>query len=225
MKNPTFCYEYAPTIGAFFCAQEKTDRAGMQAMQNFKETLKQRFSAKRLALMAIFVALSFAVSLLSFPVFPSTPVFFLELDFGNVFILLISFLLGPVEGVIVCVLKETLRIFAGSTGGVGELANMLMTSAYILLPAIVYQYRKGIKTVVLALAGACVVGTLAALLVNRFITFPLFGELFLKTDGVALFNSAFWLIVAFNLIKTAAISLLTMLLYKRLSNFLKKMKV
>lgn len=197
----------------------------MRSMQNFKEMLKTRFSAKRLALMAIFVALSFAVSLLSFPLFPASPVFFLELDFGNVFILLVSFLLGPVEGVIVCVLKETLRIFAGSTGGVGELANMLMTSAYILLPSIVYQYRKGIKTVVFTLVGACVIGTAAALLVNRFITFPLFGELFLKSDGVALFNEAFWLILAFNLIKTAAISLLTLLLYKRLSNFLKKIKV
>ena len=189
-----------------------------------KNQFKARFSAKRMALMAIFVALSFCVSLLSFSIFPSSPVFFLEIDFGNVFILLIAFLLGPIEGIIVCVLKESIRIFAGSTGGVGELANMLMTSAYILLPSIVYQYRKGLKVVIFALVGACIVGTAAALLVNRFITFPLFGELFLHTDGVALFMANFWLIVAFNLIKTTAVSVLTLLLYKRLSNFLKSKK-
>ena len=194
---------------------EQTIGAGMRSM------LKKRFTAKRLALMGIFVALSFAVSLLSFSIFPASPVFFLELDFGNVFILLISFLLGPVEGVIVCVLKETLRIFAGSTGGVGELANMLMTSAYILLPSIVYQYRKGIKWVALTLGLACVIGTLAALLVNRFITFPLF----LGDAGAGVFMEGFWLIVAFNLIKTVSIGVLTLLLYKRLSNFLKKIKI
>lgn len=194
---------------------KKTTGAGMRSM------LKKRFSAKRLALMAIFVALSFVVSLLSFSIFPGSPVFFLELDFGNVFILLISFLLGPVEGVIVCVLKETLRIFAGSTGGVGELANMLMTSAYILLPSIVYQYRKGLKTVALTLAAACLIGTAAALLINRFITFPLF----LGERGAAVFAEGFWLIVAFNLIKTVSIGVLTLLLYKRLSNFLKKIKI
>ena len=188
-------------------------------------TMKERFSAKRLALMAVFVALAFSVSIVSFSLFPSTPVFFLELDFGNVFILLISFLLGPIEGVIVCVLKESLRIFAGITGGVGELANMLMTSAFLLLPAIVYQYRKTLKAVVLSLSGACVIGTIAALLINRFITFPLFGEVFLHTDGVALFFANFWLIVAFNLIKTTAISVVTLLLYKRLSNFLKRTKI
>ena len=186
-----------------------------------RSQLKKRFTAKRLALMGIFVALSFVVSLLSFSIFPTSPVFFLELDFGNVFILLISFLLGPVEGVIVCVLKETLRIFAGSTGGVGELANMLMTSAYILLPSIVYQYRKGIKSVALTLGLACVIGTIAALLVNRFITFPLF----LGDAGAGVFLEGFWLIVAFNLIKTVSIGVLTLLLYKRLSNFLKKAKI
>lgn len=194
---------------------KQTIGAGMRSM------LKKRFTAKRLALMGIFVALSFVVSLLSFSIFPTSPVFFLELDFGNMFILLISFLLGPVEGVIVCVLKETLRIFAGSTGGVGELANMLMTSAYILLPSIVYQYRKGIKSVALTLGLACVIGTIAALLVNRFITFPLF----LGDAGAGVFMEGFWLIVAFNLIKTVSIGVLTLLLYKRLSNFLKKIKI
>lgn len=186
-----------------------------------RSSMKKRFTAKRLALMAVFVALSFCVSLLSFAIFPASPVFFLELDFGNVFILLISFLLGPIEGIIVCVLKETLRIMAGSTGGVGELANMLMTSAYILLPSIVYQYRKGLKTVIITLVGACFIGTGAALLVNRFITFPLF----LGAGGAAVFAEGFWLIVAFNLIKTVAIGLLTVLLYKRLSNFLKRLKI
>ncbi len=193
----------------------KTRGAGMRSM------LKKRFSAKRLALMGVFVALSFAVSLLSFSIFPASPVFFLELDFGNVFILLISFLLGPIEGVIVCVLKETLRILAGSTGGVGELANMLMTSAYILLPSIIYQYKKGIKTVALTLMFACFIGTGAALLVNRFITFPLF----LGTEGVTVFQENFMLIVAFNIIKTLSIGIMTLLLYKRLSNFLKKLKI
>lgn len=186
-----------------------------------KAKLKGRFTAKRLALMAIFVALSFSVSILSFSIFPTSVVFFLELDFGNVFILLISFLLGPVEGIVVCVLKETLRIFAGSTGGVGELANMLMTSAYILLPSIVYQYKKGIKWVIITLIAACFIGTGAALLVNRFITFPLF----LKDNAVAVFEEGFWLIVAFNLIKTVSIGLLTLLLYKRLSTFLKSIKI
>lgn len=203
------------------CALQEQPQTKEKKGAGVRSQIKTRFSAKRVALMGTFVALAFLVSLFDFPIFPSSPVSFLKLDFGNVFILLTAFLLGPVEGIIVCVLKETIRIMAGSTGGVGEVANMLATSAYILLPSIVYQYRKGIKTVAVTLAGACLIGTAAALLANRFITFPAFmGE-----QGFVVFKECFWLILAFNLIKTASVGILTLLLYKRLSNFFKKIKI
>ena len=169
--------------------------------------------------MAIFVALAYAISLLDFPIFPATP--FLKLDFGNVFILLSSFLLGPIEGIIVCGLKESLRILGSNSGGIGELANMITTTAYILLPSVVYRFKKGLKIVIPCLITACFIGTVTALLTNRFITFPLY----MGAGAAAVFAQAFWFIVAFNLIKTALVGVLTLLLYKRLSNFLKKMKI
>ena len=204
---------------------QEREGAGMRSMQKqskkerVKSVLKKRFSAKRVSLMAVFVALSFAVSLLDFPIFPATP--FLKLDFGNTFILLIAFLLGPVEGVIVCVLKEVIRIPTGSTGGVGELANMFATSAYILLPSIIYQYKKGLKFVIPSLAAACLLGTGAALITNRYINFPLY----MGAEAAAFFAKSFYFILAFNLIKTVSVSILTLLLYKRLSNFLKNKKI
>lgn len=180
-----------------------------------------RFSAKRIAFMAVFLALSYAVSFLEIPM-PLFGASFLKLDFGNVFIVLVSFLLGPIEGVIVCVLKESLRMIGGTI--VGELANMIVTCAYILYPAIVYRYVKGLPTVVLSLLFGCLIGTGAAMLTNRFITFPLY-EAFLGMPAKEAF-SVFWgAILIFNLIKTLVISSITILLYKRLSNFLKKLKI
>ena len=194
--------ENEQTVGADMRSTEQKNKK-----QTLKAVMKKRFSAKRIALMAVFVALSFCVSLLDFPIFPATP--FLKLDFGNTFILLIAFLLGPI------------RIPTGSTGGVGELANIFATSAYILLPSIIYQYKKGLKFVIPSLVGACLLGTGVSLLTNRYINFPLYmGE-----GASAFFAESFWFIVAFNLIKTVAISILTLLLYKRLSNFLKNMKI
>ena len=198
--------------------QEKIKRWGA----GMRSWMEEHFAPKRLALMGIFVALAFSVSLLSFPLFPGSPVFFLELDFGNVFIVLISFLLGPIEGVIVCVLKECLRMIGGTV--VGEIANMIMTCSFLLLPSIVYRYKKGIVTVVCSLAAACVIATGAALVVNRFITFPLY-EAFLGMPAKEAFGVFWGAILIFNLLKTAAISVLTMLLYKRLSNFLKNKKI
>ncbi len=197
-------------------------------MEEKKVDLKKRFSAKRLALIAVFVALSYVVSFLEIPL-PLFGASFLKLDFGNVFILLLSFLLGPLEAVLVCLLKESLRCLTSSSLCAGELANFIVTSAHLLLPSIIYLYRKNIKTVLITLSIGCVIAVGAALLANRLIIFPVYAYLF----GGSIFGmtvqeafSAFWLaVLLFNLIKTVAISLLTVLLYKRLSNFLKRWKI
>jgi len=187
-------------------------------MEDKKQTIKEHFTAKRIVLMAVFVALGYAVSMLEIPIFPATP--YLKLDFGNVFILLIGFLLGPVEGVVVCVIKELIRLIGSSSSGVGEIANILATCSFILLPSIIYRFEKGLRVVIPSLAIACLIGTGVALLTNRFITFPLYmGE-----SAKEIFDSVFWLVLAFNLIKTVAVSVVTMLLYKRLSTLLKRME-
>ncbi len=193
-----------------------------------KKSQKSRLTAKRLALMAVFVALSYAVSLLEIPL-PLFGATFLKLDFGNVFILLIAFLLGPVEGVVVCLFKEGLRCLSSSSLCAGELANFLITSSYLLLPAILYRRKRTLKRVIWTLSVSSLVATGVALLANRFLIFPTFAALF----GGSIFGmtvteafAAFWVaVLLFNLIKTVGVGLLTLLLYKRLSNFLKKLKI
>lgn len=76
---------------------------------------------------------------------------------------------------------------------------------------------------------ACVLATGVALIANRFIIFPTFaflygGSIFGMTVQQAF--SAFWVaVLIFNLIKTVSVGVLTVLLYKRLSNLMKKMKI
>lgn len=186
------------------------------------------FTTKRLVLMAVFIALSYAVSFWEIPM-PLFGASFLKLDFGNVFIVLISFLLGPIEGVVVCLLKEGLRCLTSSSMCAGEIANFIVTSAYILLPSILYRYKRRLKTVLITLSVSCLIATGAALLANRFIIFPTYAYLF----GGNIFGmtvqeafSAFWVaVLLFNLIKTVAVGALTLLVYKRLSNAFKKWQV
>ncbi len=193
-----------------------------------KKTVKERFGAKRMATLGLFVALAYAVSFLEIPM-PLFGASFLKLDFGNVFIVLLSFLLGPCEGVAACAMKEGLRCLTFSSLCAGELANFIVTSVYLLLPSVVYCYKKTLKTVLVTLAIGCVLATGAALLVNRFIVFPVFayllgGNIFGMTVVEAF--AAFWgAILIFNGIKTVVIAVLTLLLYKRLSYLFKKMKI
>ncbi len=189
---------------------------------------KKRFTAKRLALMGVFVALSYVVSFIEIPL-PLFGAEFLKLDFGNVFIVLIAFLLGPLEGVLVCLLKEALRCIGSSSLCAGELANFLITSSYILLPSIYYQRHKNLKAVIITLSLSCLISTSVALIANRLIIFPTYAYLF----GGNIFGmtvqqafAAFWFaVLLFNILKTILVGVITMLLYKRLSNFLKKIKI
>ena len=166
-----------------------------------------KFDAKLIAKIAIFTAIAYIISYLEFPIFPTAP--FLKLDFSNVFILIGGFALGPIPGVIILIAKEALCLLKTSTV-VGQLANLLIGLSYILLPILVYHFKKGIKTVIITLSVSTVLQVVVGLLVNRFINFPLYGL------PVETFYSLFTVILLFNLIKAVVISILTILLYKRI---------
>ncbi len=189
---------------------------------------KTRFTGKRIAVMAIFTALSYLVSLIPGIPIPLFGAKFLKLDFSSVFILLMSFLLGPLEGVLVCLLKETLCGLTSDTFWVGEFANFIIVSSYLIIPSIAYRYRRTFKTVLIGVGVSCVVATGVAMLANCFLMFPCYEEVFGSILGLS--ASAAWEVywpgvLLFNLIKTVSVGLITMLLYKRLSNFFKKWKV
>lgn len=186
------------------------------------------FTTKNIAGMAVFAALSFVVYLIEIPIFAGTPASFLELDFSNVFVMLAGFMYGPIPAIIITIVKEAIHITVGSTGGVGELANTIITTAYVLVPSIVYHYKKGFKLVVITLLIACVIQSGMSLIVNKYINFPFFmgGAPFVPNQtSDKMFASLWGYILAFNAIKSVAISVVTILLYKKVSHLFKKINL
>ena len=186
------------------------------------------FSTKNVAGMAVFSALSFVVYLLEIPIFAGTPASFLELDFSNVFVMLAGFMYGPIPAIIITAVKEAIHISVGTTGGVGELANLIITSAFVIVPSVVYRYKKGFKTVIITLIIACLLQTGVSLIVNKFINFPFFmGSVpFVPNEISEKMFSMLWVyVMTFNIIKSVAISLVTILLYKKVSYIFKKINL
>ena len=176
-------------------------------MQTYSKT-------KILAGSAVFAALAYVVSFFEFPVFPAAS--FLKLDFSNVFTLLAGFLFGPLPAVAVSAVKELICFLTkSSTGGVGEIANFLLTVSFIAVPSVAYRYKKGFGMVCVYLACGVILQTAMALVVNKFINFPLFAL------PSSMFDQLWPFIVYFNLIKGAAISAIVLLLYKQVSRLFK----
>ena len=190
--------------------------------------MKTNFTTKNIAGMAVFSALAFVTYLFEIPIFASTPASFLELDLSNVFVMLAGFMYGPLPAFLVTVIKEVIHIAVGSTGGVGELANIIITTAYVLLPSIVYKHKKGLKWVIITLIIACLIQSGISLLVNKFINFPFFmGSVpFVPNETSEKMFSILWgYVLAFNIIKSVVVSLVTVLLYKRVSYLFKKINL
>ena len=185
---------------------------------NKRSNVRPLFSTRMIAGIAIFTALSYGVSFLEFALFPASAVAFLKLDFSNVFIMLAGFMYGPIAALFVGVIKELLCLIGSSTFGVGQIANMAVILVYVLPPSIVYMFKRGIKVVIISLVVSCIVQTVVALLVNKFITFPLYGM-------AQAFDGVMWLLVAFNVIKSVSVSILTVLLYKRIGFVFEKIKI
>lgn len=200
--------ESASGAPAEAAANAQAESANTQARRAKRRKL---FSASGIAKLAMLSALAFAVSYLEFPIFPAAP--FLQMDFSLVFVLLGGFLYGPAAAIVISGIKECLRLFTSGTAGVGELANFIVTVSFVVVPTLVYRFKKGLPVVILTLAVGCFLEIGVSLLTNRYINFPLFmGE-----GAAAQFELLWWYVLLFNLIKSVAVSLVTVLLYKRIS--------
>ena len=205
-------------------------------MQIGNKTITFRMSAAYVAKLALLTALSFALYLAKFnlPImFPS----FLEMQFSELPALLAGFSMGPVAGVLVVVFKCLLKFPLTSTAFVGELTDMLLGIVIILPASLIYMFKKDKKHAALGLTASTILTVVVAVVVNRFISIPFYTELYFGGNfnaivGVcsALYPNAtadtfyaFYLglgIVPFNLLRCAIMSLLTFLLYKKLSAIL-----
>lgn len=174
------------------------------------------FTAKRIALTAVFAAVAFGVSWLDFPIFP--PVQFLELDFSFAIMLLAAYIIGPLGGEVVILVTFALGLTKSQTAMVGEFANLIMAQFFVILPAVAYKFRRKFSTVIISLSAATVVISAVGLLTNRFLLFPLY----MGDRAAESFASVWYFIVAFNAIKGVSNAIITVLLYKRLKKVLSR---
>jgi len=202
--------------------------------------MKNYFTARRMTLLAVFSALSFVLYILSFSlpfIFPS----FLSVDFSEVPILLAGFMLGPIAGSIVVVVRFALKLAYGTnTGGVGETGDLIMGLIFVLTASFIYKYNRTKKGAVIGLASGVIVTTSAAILLNRFLLVPLFVQVLFggnwnpilgvlstlyRTEVTRQNFFAYYLplaVLPFNLLRLTACAVITFLLYKRLQRVIDK---
>ena len=97
----------------------------------------KRQNLRTLTMTAMLAAVSAVLMFFSFSV-PFVPSF-LKLDFSELPALIASFALGPVSGVAVCLVKNLINLMFSTTGGVGELSNFFLGTAFVLPAGFIYR--------------------------------------------------------------------------------------
>ncbi len=127
---------------------------------------------RMLTMTAVLSAISFILAFWEFPV-PLSPSF-ARMDLSDLPALIGAFAYGPGSGIWIELVKNALQLLTSSTGGIGELANFIMGSSFVVTAGIIYQLRKTKKTAIIACLSASVVMGITAAIVNYFILLPVF---------------------------------------------------
>ena len=158
---------------------------------------------------------------------------FYNLDLSTLPAILAGFAMGPLQGLAVIIIKNLVHVLGTSTAGVGELADILMSCAFVIPASLIYRSCKTRKGALKAMLVGSVAMVVAAVLTNYFILIPAYqvlmnlplhviigmGQAVLpfvdNTVELVIFITA-----PFNILKVAVLSFVTYLLYKRVSPLL-----
>lgn len=196
--------------------------------------LKTNSKTHFIVCIAILGALSGVLMLLEFPL-PIAPPFY-KVDLSDVAALIGGFGLGPMAGVLICLVKVLISIVLDGTktAFVGEFAAFLMDGTFVFVSSLIYQKKHDKKGAIISLLCGVIALTLMGMVANyylmvpayvKFMNFPLEAIISMGSAINANVNSLWTLILfctaPFNLVKGLIISVLTFDLYKRVSPLLK----
>ncbi len=143
---------------------------------------------------------------------------FLDIEFSDLPAIIGTLALGPLCGVIIEAVKNIVHCAFTTTGFVGELANFVVNGTFVLVLGLIYKSHKTKKTAIVGFAAATAVYTLAAMAANYFLMFPLYMP---EASNDVVWEIILSTVTPFNIVKGIVLSVITLLVYKKLSPIIK----
>lgn len=180
---------------------------------------------------AMLSAVAYVLMFIDFPI-PFLIPSFIQMDISELPALIGSFAMGPMCGVLICLIKNLLHLFITTTGGVGELSNFMLGVAFVLPAGLIYAKKKNKKSARNgAIIGAVLMG-LISIPTNYFLTYPIYynfmpEEVILEAYRaiVPSMENILQCLICFNMpftiVKGLFSVIITMLIYKHISPILK----
>ena len=196
---------------------------------------KEKINGRTIAQIGMLGAVALVLMLFEIPL-PFAPSFY-KIDFSEVPVLIGSFAMGPVAGVLIELVKILLKLLTigSTTAGVGDVANFLIGISFCLPAAFIYRKMHSKKGAIIGMAAGTIFMTLVGCFLNAYVLLPTYAKAFqmpidaLVAMGTAvnghitsLFTFVAFAVAPFNLLKGVLVSLVVALIYKKISPILKQ---
>ncbi|MDD3173326.1 MAG: ECF transporter S component [Herbinix sp.] len=164
---------------------------------------KTIFKTKQMVMISLFAALSYV---LMFVKLPYKHLGFLEFEFSDIPAVIATLQFGPLAGIVIELIKNLIKgITATTSAGVGEFANFIVSSAFLLPIGFLYKLRNTKNTeknkvdnsktwnavYMIIIFGVGVISmTIMGALLNYFVVIPVYAKLFGGMENVIGFAAA-----------------------------------
>lgn len=228
MENLRFVIACAVVFAAILLVAGLSEKLLSKDRKNFSSTHYISYTA-------IFACMAGVLMLFELPLF-FAPGFY-KLDISEMPVLICTFYLGPVAGVMTELVKIMVKLLikGTTTAYVGDFANFVVGCSFVLPASIIYHAKPGKKTALIGMAIGTLILTIFGSIFNGLYLIPKFAQLYgMPLEAIVAMgtkvNAAItnvstlvvFAVVPFNLLKGIVVSALTFLLYKRISPILHK---
>ena len=206
-------------------------------MTETREKSKERIGVRGVVQIGMLSAI--AIILMQFEVpLPFAPPFY-KIDFSEIPVLIGCFVMGPLAGAIVELIKVILNVVISgtTTGGVGDIANFLIGCAMCVPAGMIYKKYHTRKSALAGMAVGTVFMTVIGCILNAYVLLPVYAKAFempiaaLFAMGPAVNHSitslstfVIFAVAPFNLLKGVLVSFIVFLIYKKISPIFKMNK-
>lgn len=171
---------------------------------------------KKVSITAVFAAIAFILTFIF-----RFKVSFLTFDFKDAILAMVSLMYGPIYGICAVAVVAFLEFLSVSdTGLYGLIMNFISSGTFALIFGLVYKYKRTFSGAILSVIFSVIGVTGVMLVANYFITPYYMGVG--RGDVVALIPT---LLLPFNFAKSVINSAATLILYKPVTNALKRMGI
>jgi riboflavin transporter len=185
---------------------------GASAPDTYDFTNTNKWDTRQLVTMALMCAIGVLLSFVEFPLLPG--VTWLKYDASAMPAMVCGFAFGPGAGLAVGIVGAVIHgiLMADFSGAI---MNILVVTGFILPAALVYRRKRTFKSGVVGLVLSAVAATIMAIVGNLIIT-----PMWLGVPFDAVVAMILPILTPFNLIKAGINAVLTLIVYKSISNLI-----